>query len=135
MRRLMLTVVGALVAVMLMATTALAHITFFDIENTAFRTSPSTVNVRGDIVCTDGEQYTIRVTLTQDHSTGQGAQRGFCSGEHQVWQVTVQLVRGPGFQEGPATACANASTRELGTDHRDTERLCETVQIVDQQQA
>ncbi|HEX2031635.1 MAG TPA: hypothetical protein VHL78_09580 [Actinomycetota bacterium] len=125
----MLTVVGALVAVMLMATAALAHITFFDIDNTAFRTSPTTVNVRGTIQCTAGETYTIRVTLTQDGNTGQGTQRGFCSGDLQTWQVEVQLVRGTGFQEGPATACAAAQTRERGTDHRDALRHCETVQI------
>ncbi len=127
MRRFMLALVALVMGLLMVATVASAHIQHFNITE-ANRTSPTTVNVRGVIQCTEGEQYTIRVTLTQPGAQGQGVQRGFCTGEPQIWQVTVQSTGGE-FQEGPAEVCARATTRQLGTTHRDAASDCETVQV------
>lgn len=130
MRRFMLAVGALLVGLLLVANVASAHILAFDINDTAVLQSPSQVTVSGHIQCTAGERYTIRVSLAQGSSFGQGVHRGFCSGDVQPWQVQVELTSGPGFTAGPATACANAGTSERGTGHSDRLRHCETVQIV-----
>ena len=130
MRRFMLALGGLVLGLLLVANVASAHILGFDINDTAVLQSPSQVTVSGHIQCTAGETYTIRVNLAQNDSFGRGAHRGTCSGDVQPWQVQVQLTSGPGFTTGPATACANAGTRQPGTTHRDAVRHCETVQIV-----
>lgn len=127
MRRFMLVLGALVIGLLLVASVASAHISFLDITE-ANQTSPSTANVRGVIQCTAGEKYTIRVTLTQPDAQGQGVQRGFCDGSLQTWQVTVQQTSGGSdFQSGPANVCARASTRELGTTHRDSASHCENV--------
>lgn len=71
------------------------------------------VVARGSLACDEGEVFTVRVTLTQDGTSGTGRTAGRCTGEVQQWTAVV-VARGGTFSEGPAHACAVATTRRIG---------------------
>jgi hypothetical protein len=71
------------------------------------------VFARGFIACDPGEVFVVDVTLTQDEASGSGRTAGRCSGETQVWTAIV-VTRSGEFVEGPAEACAQATTRRAG---------------------
>ena len=75
------------------------------------------VFARGFIACDPGEIFVVNVELTQDGATGQGRTAGRCTGETQVWTAVV-VTRSGEFVEGPAQACAEATTRRLGITDR-----------------
>jgi hypothetical protein len=72
------------------------------------------VFARGFIACDPGEVFVVNVVVTQDGSTGQGRTAGVCTGETQVWTAVVPARSRAGFEEGPAEACAVATTRRRG---------------------
>lgn len=74
------------------------------------------IAVTGPIVCTAGEQVTLRVTVTQ-RTTGavaQGRTHFLCTGQLQHWDVWVTNDDPALFEEGAATAVALAHTRAQG---------------------
>lgn len=76
------------------------------------------VIARGPIACDPGEVYFIDLVLTQGGSRAAGRTAGRCTGEAQQWTVYA-AVRGRGtFTEGPAHACAVATTRRVGITDR-----------------
>ena len=76
------------------------------------------VIARGPVACDPGEVYFIDLVLTQDGSEAVGRTAGRCTGEAQQWTVYA-VVRGPEtFTEGPAHACAVATTRRVGITDR-----------------
>lgn len=76
------------------------------------------VIARGPVACDPGEIYFIDLVLTQGSSRAVGRTAGSCTGDAQQWTVYA-VVRGPGtFTEGPARACAVATTRRLGITDR-----------------
>lgn len=116
---------------------ASAHIAFVVVDDEAVRSdSGNSANVTGDIKCTDGEHFAIRVELTQGSTVGRGA-RSFApclgdvgTGPNQDWGVNVDVVSGGPFVDGPATACYLAQTKPPGGAVDDSESGCEAVTIV-----
>jgi hypothetical protein len=80
------------------------------------------VFARGSLACDPGEIFTVEVVITQDGSTARGRTAGRCTGEIQQW-IAPAAVRGGGeLVEGPAHACAVATTRRGGIT--DTHEWC-----------
>jgi hypothetical protein len=69
---------------------------------------------RGFIACDEGEIFLVNVTVTQDGANGRGRTAGRCTGEVQEWTAVVTARGGTEFSEGPAHACAVATTRRVG---------------------
>ncbi len=89
------------------------------------------VVVSGHGGCTDGEQVTVAITVTQTSSsavaTGQHEQQ--CNGGLQTWSSVVTAVSTSSFGDGPAETCGLATTRDNGAV-TDTFEWCKDVDLV-----
>jgi hypothetical protein len=78
--------------------------------------------VSGPIICDEGDQLRIQLTVWQDASGayGEGRTQLWCTGELQQWSVRVVARGATTFEAGPAEACAVGITRHRGktTDER-----------------
>ncbi|HET7037735.1 MAG TPA: hypothetical protein VFI42_18800 [Thermomicrobiaceae bacterium] len=114
-RRIVLTLIGALVMALMVSQPALAAIS----ENTINPTVTMSrgghrLTVTGPIACTAGEILTIRITVTQNspNAWGEGRTRLRCSGSLQQWTVQVSARGFTTFGEGVGQACAFGMTRD-----------------------
>lgn len=137
MRKLGFTAALVAIATVLLTSVASAHIAFVLVDEEAPRSvSGASVKVFGDIKCTDGEHFSVRVDVTQGSTSGRGASAfAPClgdtgSGANQDWEVNVDVVSGGPFVDGPATACYRAQTKPPGGAVDDSESGCEAVTIV-----
>lgn len=136
-RRGSVAMVLAALVVILMATTAFAHIAFITVDETAeLSQTGNAARVTGEIKCTAGEEFAIRVTLTQGDTTARGSDtfrpcEGTTGSGGQDWAVLARVVSGGPLEPGPATACAEARTRPMGGSVDDTESTCEPVTLVE----
>ena len=75
------------------------------------------IEVQGGIACTQGEQFRVRVTLTQS-ATGayaEGHTQAFCTGEKQIFTLLAVARGATSFETGAARAEAVATTYSHGT--------------------
>jgi len=89
------------------------------------------VQVTGPIRCSQAEQATIRVTVSQ-RATGavaEGRWRGRCRRTTRRWTATAVAQGSATLQTGTARACALGVTRKGGTA-TDAKQWCETVRLV-----
>ncbi len=74
------------------------------------------VLVTGPIVCTQGELLSLSVILTQ-RTTGAiaaGNLQTSCTGDIERWEINAHTQGAATFEEGPAVASAQATTRDNG---------------------
>jgi hypothetical protein len=115
---------------------ASANIAFVTVDDTApLSISGASANVSGDIKCTDGELFAVRVDLTQGSTLARGANAfvpcigGAGTGANRDWRVNTDVVSGGPLVAGAATACYNARTKPSGGAVNDTEVGCEAVTL------
>lgn len=82
--------------------------------------------------CTDGQQVTVAITITQAASsavaTGEKVQN--CNGMLQTWSAVTTATTSDLFVNGAAEACGFATTRD-GTYITDTFNWCKDVNLVE----
>ncbi|MGD8791063.1 MAG: hypothetical protein PVF47_00815 [Anaerolineae bacterium] len=66
--------------------------------------------------CTEDQQVTIAITITQSISTAvaTGTTEQTCTGELQIWRMRAMADTTSSFADGPAEACGLATTRDAG---------------------
>lgn len=91
------------------------------------------ITVIGHGSCTQGEEVTVSVTITQTGSTamGSGQTQQPCSGESQLqyWLLEAISTGTPDFAEGAATACGEAVTRDSEGTVTDTYEWCKEMTL------
>ena len=88
-------------------------------------TDGQSVQAIGHGGCTENEEVTVAVTVTQS-TTGAlatGQWQGTCTGELQHWTVDAAIVSGGPFEAGAAGVCGIATTRSDG-EVTDTDEWC-----------
>ena len=120
MRRLKMAIIVAVIISSLMTGPVLAKLALNTIDdNVILSSNDRQLLVTGPIACTQGEQVTIDIVVTQ-RSTGaiaKGSFRDFCVGENTIqnWQVNANTVGSNTFEEGTALTWAVATTRDHNT--------------------
>ena len=111
------TLMAALVTVLATGGSVIAHPTDLDVDPTGDLNSPSrtTAAVAGTIVCTAGEDATIKVKIFQSVgrllNIGLGTVAVVCNGAIQTWgPFSVAAIPGLKFQPGPSTVLVEATT-------------------------
>ena len=85
--------------------------------------------VTGTMTCEAGHRFRMRVDLTQGDTEARAIINGTCTGEPQRFRAIVQVMRGPGLQEGTASVRATAQVGD--PDTRDIEDRFQTTEEVE----
>ena len=83
------------------------------------------VVVSGPIQCEEGDYLQLRVTVTQrtTAAVAETVWNGVCAGRVQKWEVTALAKGESRFEEGPAQACALATSTRSGKQS-DADQWC-----------
>lgn len=101
-----------------------------------FDTPLPVINSGGEVVasghggCTDGQQVTIAVTVTQSSAVATGEKVQDCTGEEQNWSTIATVDTVDSLAAGTAEACGLATTRDNGSV-TDTFDWCVDVDLVE----
>lgn len=134
MRKILGTTVLSLALAAGLAVPAQAHVTRFQTKGVGFIIGDG-VKISGRIQCTPGEEFVVRVRVTQKSAQtgaetfrGFGTDKGNCNGSLQGWTVLTDDNTGVP-QVGEATLTSRAFTELAGVIHGPIVKHQETIEL------